>query len=265
MTGPTGGLLGDRVTVITGAGSGVGRASALAFAAQGAPVVCSDINLDWAKETARLITAGGGRAVAQHCDVTAEDDVAEAIGRAVGDFGRLDVMFNNAGIATPRPGMSLEDHTIEDFERLVSINLRGVFFGVKHAVVQFKRQGAGGVIVNTGSAAGMVGWGGAVYGTTKGGVNQLTKLAAIECAADGIRVNAICPGAMPYTNFMVPEAAQGSTGVGTEHGERLGQVHPLGRPITAEDCAAAAVFLASDQAANVTGVLLPVDGGYVAR
>jgi NAD(P)-dependent dehydrogenase (short-subunit alcohol dehydrogenase family) len=265
MTRERGAVLEDRVTVITGAGSGVGRASALAFAVEGAPVVCSDVNLDWAKETARLITVGGGQAVAHHCDVTVEDDVAETVQRAVADFGRLDVMFNNAGIATPRPGMSLEDHTLEDFERLVSINLRGVFFGVKHAVVQFKRQGGGGVIVNTGSAAGMVGWGGAVYGTTKGGVNQLTKLAAIECAAEGIRVNAICPGAMPYTNFMVPGAAEGSTGVGPEHGERLGQVHPLGRPITAEDCAAAAVFLASEQAANVTGVLLPVDGGYVAR
>ncbi len=265
MSAAPGGLLQDRVTIITGAGSGVGRASALAFAIEGAPVLCSDVNLDWAKETARLITADGGRAVAQHCDVTVEEDVAETVRRAVADFGRLDVMFNNAGIATPRPGMSIEDHTIEDFERLVSINLRGVFFGVKQAVVQFKRQGGGGVIVNTGSAAGMVGWGGAVYGTTKGGVNQLTKLAAIECAADNIRVNAICPGAMPFTNFMVPTAAEGSTGIGAQHGGRVGQVHPLGRPITAEDCAAAAVFLASDRAANITGVLLPVDGGYVAR
>ncbi len=145
------------------------------------------------------------------------------------------------------------------------MNLLGVFFGCKHAVAQFKQQGGGGVIVNTGSAAGMVGWGGVVYGSTKGAVNQLTKAVAIECAAEGIRVNAICPGAMPFTNFSVPQAAEGSVGMPKELGEQTGKLHPLGRPVTAEDCAAAAAFLASDGAANITGVLLPIDGGYVAR
>jgi NAD(P)-dependent dehydrogenase (short-subunit alcohol dehydrogenase family) len=104
-----------------------------------------------------------------------------------------------------------------------------------------------------------------VYGATKGAVNQLTRGVAIECAPHGIRVNAICPAAMPFTNFMVPDAAEGSTGVDEEMGNQVGAIHPLGAPITAEDCAAAALFLASDAARNITGVLLPVDGGYVAR
>jgi len=254
-----------KVIVITGAGSGVGRASALAFAACGAHVVCADVNNAWAEETARQVLGAGGTALGQLCDVTKEDDVVEAIRAAVDTFGRLDIMFNNAGVATPRPGMGFVDHTFEDWERLVAINLRGVFFGMKHSVAQFRRQGGGGVIVNTGSVAGIVGWGGTVYGATKGGVNQLTNAVAIECAAEDIRVNAICPAGMPFTNFMAPAAAEGSTGVDRAVGDAVAQMHPLGRPITAEDCAAAAMFLASDEARNITGVLLPIDGGYVAR
>ncbi len=117
-------------------------------------------------------------------------------------FGRLDIMFNNVGIPTPRLGALLEEHTVEDFDKLAAVNLRGVFLGCKHAVIQFKKQGGGGAIVNTGSVAGLVGWGGAVYGATKGAVHQLTKAIAVECAPFGIRANAICPGAMPYTGFM---------------------------------------------------------------
>jgi NAD(P)-dependent dehydrogenase (short-subunit alcohol dehydrogenase family) len=258
-------LLKDKSVVVTGSGSGVGRASAVLFAREGAKVVCADIQTDWAKETVRLIDADGGTAIAQTCDVTKEQDVVDAIAAGVDSFGRLDVMYNNAGISTPRPGMRLEDHTFEDWERVLSINLRGVFFGCKHAVVQFKQQGGGGVIINTGSVAGMVGWGGTVYGASKGGVNQLSKAVAIECAPLDIRVNCICPAAMPGTNFMVSEATQGSQGVDPERVEQSGAMHPLGRAITAEDCAYAALYLASDQSKNVTGILLPVDGGYVAR
>ena len=258
-------LLDGKSVVITGAGSGVGRASALLFAAEGAHVVCADVRDDWTKETARLIEAEGGVAVGQLCNVTDEADVIAAVEAAVALTGRLDVMFNNAGIGTPRFGMLMEDHTAEEFERLFAINVLGVHLGCKQAVMQFKRQGGGGVIVNTGSAAGMVGWGGTVYGATKGAVNQMTRGVAVECAQFGIRVNAICPGAMPFTNFMVPDADEGSVGVGEEMGSQVGTIHPLGAPITAEDCAAAALFLASDAARNITGVLLPVDGGYVAR
>jgi NAD(P)-dependent dehydrogenase (short-subunit alcohol dehydrogenase family) len=243
-------LLEGKSAVVTGAGSGVGRATALRFAAEGAGVVCADLRLDWAKETVRLIEEAGGTGLAVECDVTSEEDVAGVVTTAADNLGRLDIMVNNVGIATPKPGALLEDHTAEQFERLVAVNFRGVFHGCKYAVLRF------------GSVAGMVAWGGSVYGATKGAVHQLTKAAAIEGAPYGIRVNAVCPAGMPYTNFVnIPDLAVEPRVLA----ERVGAQHPLGAPITAEDCAEAAVYLVSERAANVTGVLLPVDGGYVAR
>ncbi|MDH4170712.1 MAG: SDR family oxidoreductase, partial [Acidimicrobiia bacterium] len=155
--------------------------------------------------------------------------------------------------------------TLEDFERLTAVNFKGVYLGMKHAVARFKEQGDGGVILNTGSVAGLVGWGGTVYGATKGAVHQLTKAVAVECAPDGIRVNAICPGAMPYTGFMAAGGLELPEEALEEVAASAGSIHPMGKPIRADDCAEAAVYLCSDRAANVTGVLLPVDGGYVAR
>ena len=258
-------LLNDKVTVVTGAGSGVGRASALRFAQEGAAVVCADIDVDRAKETVAQLEAAGGRAVAERCDVAEGADVAAAIGSAVGHFGRLDVMFNNVGIPTPRLGMTFEQHSVEDFDRLTSVNFRGVFLGCKHAVIRFKGQGDGGVILNTGSVAGLVGWGGTVYGATKGAVHQLTRAVAVEAAPFGIRVNAICPAAMPYTGFMAAGGMQLSGQDLEAAAAHSGSMHPLGRPIRAEDCAEAAVYLCSDRASNVTGILMPIDGGYVAK
>jgi NAD(P)-dependent dehydrogenase (short-subunit alcohol dehydrogenase family) len=258
-------LLNEKSVIVTGAGSGVGQASVLRFAQEGARVVCADIRSDWVKESARLVEAAGGTAVAVECDVSQEDDVVAMIGTAIESFGRLDVIFNNVGIPTPRLGLAFEEHTVADFDRLNSVNFRGVFLGCKHAVIQFKQQGDGGVIVNTGSVAGLVGWGGTVYGATKGAVHQLTKAIAIECAPAGIRANAICPASMPLTGFMAAGGLDVPPDALANIAERAGAGHPLGRPITAEDCAEAALFLASDQAANITGVLLPVDGGYVAR
>ncbi len=258
-------LLKDKVAVIMGAGSGVGRASARRFAEEGAAVVCADIDLDRVKETVAQIEAAGGRAVAERCDVAEDADVAAAVGSAVGHFGRLDIMFNNVGIPTPRLGMSFEDHSVEDFERLTSVNFRGVFLGCRYAVIRFKEQGDGGVILNTGSVAGLVGWGGTVYGATKGAVHQLTRAVAVEVAPFGIRVNAICPAGMPYTGFMAAGGMQLSGADLEAAAAHTGSMHPLGRPITAEDCAEAAVYLCSDRASNVTGILLPIDGGYVAK
>lgn len=256
-------LLEGKSTVVTGAGSGVGRASALRFAEEGARVLCADLDEGAATETARLVESAGGVAVPLRTDVSVEGDVAAMIGRAVAEWGRLDALFNNVGIPTPRLGMSLEDHSAEDFVRLCAVNVGGVFYGCKHAVLQLKAQGTPGAIVNTGSVAGLVGWGGTVYGATKGAVHQLTKAVAIEAAPHGIRVNAICPAGMPFTGFMA------AGGLPEEHqkaaAESVGASHPLGRPITAEDCAEVAAFLLSDRATNITGVLVPVDGGYVAR
>jgi NAD(P)-dependent dehydrogenase (short-subunit alcohol dehydrogenase family) len=256
-------LLAGKSVVITGAGSGVGRAAALLFVRHGASVVCADVRSDWAEATVRL-AQGPGSAVAQACDVRKRAEVDEAVGRAAEAFGRLDVMYNNAGVATASDGKrhTLIDQDDDDFERLVSINLRGLTYGCQAAVRQFLAQGGGGVIVNTGSVAGMVGWGGVMYGATKGGVNQLTRSLAVEVAPHGIRVNAVCPAGM-ITNFGRP-GGEGFGESSPETLERYAKMHPLGRPITAEDTANAALFLASDMACNITGVLLPVDGGYTA-
>lgn len=257
--------LDGKSAIVTGAGSGVGRASAALFAREGAHVVVADIDLERAKETVNEIEAGGGTAVPVGVDVSDEDQVRQMITTAVDWFGRLDILFNNVGIPTPRLGMSFEDHTLEDFNRLVAVNLGGVFLGCKHAVVQFKKQGDGGVILNTGSVAGLVAWGGTVYGATKGGVLQLTRAVAVEAAPFRIRVNAICPAAMPLTGFMAAGGLQVDEQQQAQIAEKVGAQHPLGRAITAEDCAEAALYLVSDASRNITGIALPVDGGYVAR
>ena len=257
-------LLKGKVAVITGIGSGVGRATAQLFAREGAHVVGGDVREDWGKETLRLVgEEGGPEARFVPCDVTREEDVRELVAAAVDAYGRLDVMMNNVGIATPRPGTIFEDHTEEEWRRLIDVNYMGVVYGCKHAVLRFKAQGDGGVIVNTGSVAGMVGWGGVPYGTTKAAVNQLTKGLAIELAPLAIRVNALCPAGID-TNFAVPQemAFQPKPEEMLKH---MNEMHPLGSVIQAEDCAKAALYLASDLSTNVTGVLLPVDGGYVAR
>jgi NAD(P)-dependent dehydrogenase (short-subunit alcohol dehydrogenase family) len=258
-------LLEGKNAIITGAGSGVGRASALRFAEEGARVVCADVDVDRAKETVQFVEQAGGTAVPFGVDVSNEDEVGAAITAVVEHFGRLDVVFNNVGIPTPRLGSTLEQHTADDFQRLFAVNVGGVFHGCKHAVLRFKEQGTGGAIVNTGSVAGLVGWGGTLYGATKGAVHLLTKAVAVEAAPFGIRVNAICPAAMPYTGFMAAGGVELADDALEQVAASVGSTHPLGRPITAEDCAEVAAFLASDRAANITGVLVPVDGGYVAR
>jgi NAD(P)-dependent dehydrogenase (short-subunit alcohol dehydrogenase family) len=259
------GALEGKSAIVTGAGSGVGRASAVRFAQEGAQVVAADVNLDNAKEAVREIESAGGTAVAVGVDVSNEQQVQAMIAAAVEQFGRLDILFNNVGIPTPRLGLIFEEHSFEDFNRLVAVNLGGVFLGCKHAVLQFKKQGDGGVILNTGSVAGLVGWGGTVYGATKGGVIQLTRAVAVEAAPFGIRVNAICPAAMPLTGFMAAGGLNVDDAKQAEIAEMVGAQHPLGHAITAEDCAEAAVYLVSDASRNVTGVALPIDGGFVAK
>jgi NAD(P)-dependent dehydrogenase (short-subunit alcohol dehydrogenase family) len=256
-------LLDGKAVVITGTGSGVGRASARLFASEGARVLCADLRPDWNDETVEMIRADGGTAVGVECDVVNPDDLRRAVATAAREFGRLDVMFNNAGIASSRRGILLEDHTDEEFERLVAVNARSVFFGCREAMLQFKRQGSTGVIVSTASITAMVGLGSAVYGGTKAMIIAMTRTLAIEAAAHGIRVNCICPGGMS-TNFGVAQD-QPVVAPSPEDLEMALKMHPLGKPITPDDCAAAALYLASDLSANVTGVALPIDGGYVAR
>jgi NAD(P)-dependent dehydrogenase (short-subunit alcohol dehydrogenase family) len=156
-----------------------------------------------------------------------------------------------------------EEHTDADVERLLAVNGWGVLHGCRAAVVQFKAQGDGGVIVNTGSIAGLVGWGSVVYGAIKAMVIHLTRALAAEAAPHGIRVNCICPGAV-LTNFGRAED-QAFVELEPELLDVAKTLHPLGRLITAEDCASAALYLASDMAANVTGLALPIDGGYLTK
>jgi NAD(P)-dependent dehydrogenase (short-subunit alcohol dehydrogenase family) len=255
-----GALLADKVAVITGAGSGVGRATAQLFATYGAKVVCADIRKPWVDETVDLVVKDGGQAVAALCDVSVEADIENLIAEATRVYGRVDIMFNNAGVSFS--GLSIEQHTDEHWDRLVNINLRGVFLGSKHAVLAFKKQGGGGVIVNTSSVAGLVGWGGVAYGATKAGVNQISRTLAVEVAPLGIRVNSICPGAMA-TNL--GNMSQTFTEPDSATLELIGSVNPMGLSVRPSHIADAALFLASDLSAAVTGVALPVDGGFVAR
>ena len=256
-------LLQDKVCVVTGAGSGVGRATSVLFGEQGATVVAGDVRDEWSKETVHRVESAGGRAVSVHCDVSDEACVEGLIGHAVSEFGRLDVMHNNAGVSTPTRGLSFVDHTQQDWDRLLGINLMGMIYGCKHAVLQFRRQGGGGVIVNTGSVAGMVGFGGVPYGVSKAGGILLTKSLAMEVAKEGIRINAIAPATL-LTNFGRSEEAA-FTERSPEEVELWGSFVPTGRASTPEDCAKAVLFLASDLSSNTTGAIVPVDGGYLAR
>ena len=260
-------LLSGRVAVITGAGSGVGRAAAIEFARHGAQVVVGDVREDWGADTVALVDKVGGQAEFVPCDATDEHEMEALVARAADRFGRLDVMYNNVGIATPDRVPFHEQH-VADIDRLIAVNLRSMILGSRAAVRRFLEQGPdaegrGGVIVNTGSVAGMVGWGSVAYGVSKSGGIQLTRALAIELAPHNIRVNCVCPGAID-TNFGRPDTDAFVERSDAER-DQMGSLHPLGRVISPEDVAQAALFLASDLATNVTGVALPVDGGYLAQ
>jgi NAD(P)-dependent dehydrogenase (short-subunit alcohol dehydrogenase family) len=256
------GLVQGKVVIITGAGSGVGQAAALLFARHGAKVVAADLNGASVEATVASVKSEGGTAIAQTCDVADAGAVDALVAAAVKAFGRLDILYNNVGITLqPKQGQPLRTFvttTQEEIDRLYAVNVGGVMNGCRAAVRQFEAQGGGGVIVNTASVAGLIGYGGTVYGSTKGAVTTLTRTLAIELAPQGIRVNSVCPAGMP-TNFI-------AGGVSSSDAARasMSASHPLGRPIEAMECANGALFLASDMASNITGVNLPVDGGLTA-
>lgn len=256
------GLLEGRIAVITGAGSGVGRAAGLIFASHGAKVVVADINAAAAEETATQVMAAGGTAIARRCDVSKADEVSALVAAAVAEFGRLDIMYNNAGITNPPKAGDTGPRRLiqveqDEIDLLYRVNVNGVIFGCQAATRQFLAQGDGGVIVNTASVVGLIGYGSVLYSSTKGAITTLTRSLAMELAGDGIRVNSVCPSGMP-TNFM-PGVAQSEAALAS-----MAATHPLGRAIAPEDCANGALFLASDLSANITGHNLPVDGGFSA-
>ena len=248
------GLVEGKAGLVTGAASGIGRACALRFGREGASVVVSDLESSRAagEETVRAIQETGGTAEFFPCDVSVSSDCEALVAHVVESYGRLDFAHNNAGIGVHAP---LAETSDEDFDRVIAVNLRGTFLGMKHQIRQMLRDG-GGAIVNTSSNAGLRGVHliGA-YAASKHGILGLTKNGAIEYANDGIRVNAVCPAAImtPLMADLPPERQQ-----------EILAPQALNRPGDPAEVAAAVVWLCSDDASFVTGVAMPVDAGSVA-
>lgn len=240
-----------KVAFVTGAASGIGRATAAAFAAEGARVAILDRTEDSLRQTAEAIRAAGGEVLSIAGDVSKPDEVEAAIARVVETFGRLDIAFNNAGVENK--AASVADIELEEWDRILDINLRGTFVCMKHELAQMVRQGSG-VVVNTSSGAGIRGvTGGAAYAASKHAIIGLTKSAALDYAKSGIRVNAILPG-----NIETPMMDR-FTGGDLQKAIDLEPVGRLGKP---EEIADAVLWMSADLGAFVTGAAISVDGGW---
>ncbi len=249
----------QRVAVITGAGSGIGQAMALLFAREGARLLIADVNEAAAKETAGRVVSAGGICEALRVDVSQPQQVRHMIEQAQTTYGKLDILCNNAGIGSTTDVIECEP---DDWDRVMTVNVKSVYLGCKYAVPVMTAQG-GGVIINTASVAGMVGIvKRASYSASKGAVIALTRQVAVDFVERGIRVNCLCPGTVdsPWVGRLLDQADNPVT-------ERAALVarQPMGRLGTPEEIAAAALYLASDDAAFITGTGLVIDGGLTAR
>ena len=251
------GELGGKIALVTGAGSGIGRESALAFGASGAQVMVSDVVVEGGEETVAQIKAAGGEATFVRADVSQRADVEALVRQTVETYGRLDCAHNNAGIEGDLAPTC--DCTEANWDRTIAINLKGVWLCMKYEIPQMVEQG-GGVIVNTSSVAGLVGFLNLpAYVATKHGVAGLTRTAALEYAQQGIRVNAVCPGVIntPMIDRIVGGDAEAEA--------QFTSLEPVGRMGSPAEVAQAVVWLCSDAASFVTGIAMPVDGGFVAQ
>jgi len=249
-------LLKDKIALITGAGSGIGQAAAIRFAEEGAVVVIGDINEKAARETVDQITAQGGKASCRYVDVAKSESVQDYINKAVADYGKIDILFSNAGMEVYT---SVAQTSEDDWDRMININLKGVFLGMKYALPVMKKQGYG-CILNMASVAALAAWPGlGVYSAAKGGIMLLTKAAAAEYGKFGIRINCLCPGSIltPLLEDQFFGAMEDPEGAE----KQLLRHYPLNRLGKPVEVANAALFLCSDQSSFVTGHALAVDGG----
>jgi NAD(P)-dependent dehydrogenase (short-subunit alcohol dehydrogenase family) len=250
--------LDGKVAIVTGGASGIGRASAIAFAREGAKVVIADVDQHRGKETAEAIQADGGEALFYRADVSREAEVERMVADTVTRWGRIDILFNNAGVVLVKP---LEETTEAEWDRVMSINLKAAFLAIKHVVPHLRRMG-GGAILNTGSIGSMVGQlKTPVYIASKGAIALLTKTLALDYGRDNIRVNCLCPGITdtPMLREHIGDGPKGEANIRA----RISRV-PLGNILRPEDLARAALYLVSDDSAGITGITHIVDGGLLA-
>src|SRR5215203_2113160 len=254
-------LLEQKVALVTGGGSGIGRASAIAFSREGAEVIVSDIDITGGEETIRLIQAAGGTAIFVQADVARGTEVEALVKKGVETYGRLDYALNNAGIQGEI--RQTAECSEENWNRIIAINLTGVWLCMKHELAYMLPQGSG-TIVNTASNFGLVGSQGMpAYSASKHGVLGLTKTAALEYAKMGIRVNAVCPG--PTQTPLVDRILSQQPQLATQIVEAIKAREPVGRMGQPEEIAEAVVWLCSEAASFVTGIALAVDGCFVAQ
>lgn len=255
------GRLDKKIALITGAASGIGRASALAFAREGAKVIVSDVDIEGGEGTVQMIQAAGGTAIFVKADVSKAAEVEMLVKRGVEVYGRLDCALNNAGIQGEIKQTA--ECSEENWHRIIAINLTGVWLCMKHEIPYMLKQG-GGAIVNTASNFGLVGSiGMPAYAASKHGVLGLTKTAALEYAKSGIRVNAVCPG--PTQTPLVDRILNEQPQLANQIVEAIKAREPLGRMGQPQEIAEAVVWLCSEAASFVTGAAMAVDGGFVAQ